>query len=141
MWSEEGAHCSQQHPATLLTCGTAALPAAQVPGAAALAGLPPVQLSRYDLHHGHLFLSAAAGGQLGLLLHCKEYPAECCERFPVHLGRCQCGSSLEFDDDAMDSRNLVWCAAAGQGRDERCLACQLPPPLHPSGVLVRAAQQ
>ena len=81
---------------------------AQVPGAAALAGLPQVQLCRYDLHHGHLFWSPAAGGQLGLLLHCKEYPAACAERFPVHLGRCQDGSSLDFDEAAMDARNLVW---------------------------------
>lgn len=84
----------------------------QVPAAVSLAGLPPVRLDRWDLHHAHLFYSASCG-QLGLLLHAKEYPAAHAERFDVHLGNCQVGSSLEFDHGAMDHRNLVWCACAG----------------------------
>lgn len=36
------------------------------------AGLPAVELSPYDLFHGHLFLNNPLG--MGLLLHCKEYP-------------------------------------------------------------------
>ncbi|KAL4452328.1 hypothetical protein ABPG75_007990 [Micractinium tetrahymenae] len=96
----------------------------QLPAAAALAGLPAVQLSRWDLHHGHLFFEPGCG-QLGLLLHAKEYPAWEAERFEVHLGHCQqCGGSggggsgggggggggspLRFDEAAMDTRNYLW---------------------------------
>lgn len=39
-----------------------------IPSAAALAGLPPISLSRFDLHHGHLFYAASCR-QLGLLMH------------------------------------------------------------------------
>lgn len=86
----------------------------QLPAAVALAGLPPVQLSRWDLHHGHLFFEPGCG-RLGLLLHAKEYPAWEAERFEVHLGHCQqCGgdggggSPLRFDEAAMDTRNYLW---------------------------------
>lgn len=86
----------------------------QLPAAAALAGLPPVQLSRWDLHHGHLFFEPGCG-RLGLLLHAKEYPSWEAERFEVHLGHCQqCGgdgdggSPLRFDEAAMDTRNYLW---------------------------------
>jgi hypothetical protein len=79
----------------------------QVPAAVALAGLPPVQLDRWDLHHAHLFYAPSCA-QLGLLLHAKEYPAEHPELFDVNLGYCQRGSVLEFDEAAMDHRNLVW---------------------------------
>lgn len=42
----------------------------QVPAAAALAGLPPIALDRFDLHHGHLFLAPSCA-QLGILFHAK----------------------------------------------------------------------
>lgn len=79
----------------------------QVPAAVVLAGLPPVHLNRWDLHHAHIFL-APSTGQLGLLLHAREFPAACAERFPVDLGHCQRGSPLEWDDAGMDHRNLLW---------------------------------
>lgn len=79
----------------------------QIPAACAVAGLPPVACSRWDLHHGHLFYSPSAR-QLGVLLHAKEYPASHPDRFDVHLGNCQAGSSLEFEEHAMDARNLLW---------------------------------
>lgn len=79
----------------------------QIPAAVALAGLPPVRLDRYDLHHGHL-LYAPSCEQLGLLLHAREYPATHAERFDVSLGNCQADSSLEFDEAGMDHRNIVW---------------------------------
>lgn len=120
-----------------------------VPSAAALAGLPPVALSRFDLHHGHLFYTPSCR-QLGLLMHgesaggsvrqllrlgcsqsrryrpqlpqlrascppltcrlpaAQEYPAAHAERFPFDLGNCQRGSTLQFDERAMDCRNLLW---------------------------------
>lgn len=42
----------------------------QIPAAAALAGLPPIALDRFDLHHGHLFFAPACR-QLGILFHAK----------------------------------------------------------------------
>jgi len=42
----------------------------QIPAAVALAGLPPIALDRYDLHHGHLFFAPACR-QLGILFHAK----------------------------------------------------------------------
>lgn len=42
----------------------------QIPAAVALAGLPPVALDRYDLHHGHLFFAPGCR-QLGILFHAK----------------------------------------------------------------------
>jgi len=30
------------------------------------------------------------------------------DSFPVHLGNCQSGSSLDFDEEAMRWRNLLW---------------------------------
>lgn len=80
----------------------------QIPSAVALAGLPPIHLNRFDLYHGHIFYAPACH-QLGLLLHAREHPAACAERFPVNLGNCQAGSPLEWDDAAMDHRNLLWC--------------------------------
>ncbi len=66
-----------------------------------------VQLNRFDLHHGHIFVGRSSG-RLGVLFHCQEYPAHHPEDFPVHLGNCQQGSSLGFDTRAMDFRNILW---------------------------------
>lgn len=63
-------------------------------------GAPPLALSRFDLHHGHLLAfparpSAAAGGVaapfsgVAFLAHAREYPAYDEKAFPVQLGFCQ----------------------------------------------------
>ena len=50
----------------------------------------------------------------------QEYPAAHAESFPVHLGFCQSGSSLDFDEEGMRWRNIVWWVAArGWGGEER----------------------
>lgn len=80
---------------------------------------PPVSLSRYDLHHAHIFLAgpepgsppdsiwapaagqagrwapagAAARPELGLLFHAAEYPQRS-EHFPYYLGFCQVSTEL-----------------------------------------------
>ena len=70
-----------------------------------------VALDRFDLFHGHLFLphSNGSGGSktLGLLFHAAEYPARCAA-FPYHLGYCQANSTLEYEERAMDLRNIVY---------------------------------
>eukprot|EP00887_Chlorella_sp_A99_P005630 scaffold1.g5630.t1 len=78
-----------------------------LPSAVHMAGLPPVELSAWDLFHGHLFFSAALG-QLGLLFHAKEYPARDPGAFPINLGYCQCGSRLAYDPRAQEARNLLF---------------------------------
>ena len=65
-----------------------------------------VNLSRWDLFHAHAFRSWR-DGKLGLLFHAKEYPQEC-EAFPYNLGFCQRGSSLRYDTQGMDFRNLLF---------------------------------
>lgn len=92
-----------------------------------------MHLSQFDLFHAHLFLvpsetdvtaalpctvvqdaaptpgrGLSAGGGLGLLFHAKEYPRYCPSTFPYSLGLCQLGSTLEVDQRAMDTRNLVY---------------------------------
>jgi hypothetical protein len=99
---------------------------ARVPPGAQAAGLPPIALSRFDLHHAHLFLAdpeeeegeeGCGGGRhrhrrLGLLFHAKEYPRADADAFPADLGRCQRGSPLAYDAAAMDWRNVVYFAGA-----------------------------
>jgi hypothetical protein len=46
--------------------------------------------------------------QLGLLFHAAEYPAFQEDAFPIHLGYCQEGSTLEWDVTRMDLRNILW---------------------------------
>lgn len=65
-----------------------------------------MQLDRFDLHHGHLFISSV--GRLGVLFHSREYPARHPTAFPVHLGYCQESSSLAFEQRAADLRNMLW---------------------------------
>jgi len=97
-----------------------------------------VELDRFDLFHSHLFLSHGGGGgskSLGLLFHAAEYPARCAA-FPYHLGYCQANSTLEYEERAMDLRNIVYyqarfpqasmCAASSADTIERSgwsLAC------------------
>jgi hypothetical protein len=70
--------------------------------------LPPqVHLNRFDLFHAHLF-EAHDAREVGLLFHASEYPAMERARFPTNLGYCQVGSSLRWEERAMDLRNLVW---------------------------------
>jgi hypothetical protein len=98
---------------------------ARVPPGAQAAGLPTISISRYDLHHAHLFLAdperegeeGCGGGRrlhhrLGLLFHAKEYPLADADAFPADLGRCQRGSPLAYDAAAMDWRNVVYFAGA-----------------------------
>ena len=65
-----------------------------------------MELSRFDLFHGHAFLSHEDSA-LGILFHAKEFPAEC-EEFPYNLGFCQDGTDLSYSDEAMAWRNYVW---------------------------------
>lgn len=95
--------------------------------------LPRVRLSRYDLFHGHLFLSSL-DKQPGILFHAMEYPAlqAAAEAavdgsadsaadaaaddgahgpsFDIHLGSCQIGSDVAFDQTRMDLRNVLFYA-------------------------------
>lgn len=55
----------------------------------------------------------------------QEYPAAHAETFPVHLGNCQTHSSVEFDDEGMRWRNIVWwVAASGWGTRLRAAGSQ-----------------
>jgi hypothetical protein len=78
-----------------------------LPGAIAAENLPKTMLSRYDLHHAHLFCNQIHG--LGLLFHSKEYiAAESGDVDVGNLGNCQIGTPLEFEREAMAWRNIVW---------------------------------
>mmetsp|Transcript_8703 Transcript_8703/g.25067 ORF Transcript_8703/g.25067 Transcript_8703/m.25067 type:complete len:202 (-) Transcript_8703:910-1515(-) len=70
------------------------------------ATLPPFELTRWDLFHGHLFIDYA-NNQMGLLFHAQEYPAYS-EEFPIVLGFCQEGSTLAYDEEKMRVRNILW---------------------------------
>jgi hypothetical protein len=78
----------------------------------AAAGLPPVRLSRWDLFHGHLF-ACHQRGALGVLFHCREYPAFDEAAFPYSLGFCQAGSELRYEAAAQDWRNVLWYQVGG----------------------------
>ena len=69
--------------------------------------LPETRLSRFDLHHAHLFASSEHG--LGLLFHAKEYFASSAD-FDIGnaLGNCQRGTPLMYDTEAMAWRNTIW---------------------------------
>ncbi|KAJ9557070.1 hypothetical protein OSB04_011684 [Centaurea solstitialis] len=66
-----------------------------------------VSLDRYDFFHGHLFI--AEDGRVGILFHAKEYPAYDKEVFPYHMGYCQAGSHVKYDE-TMNLRNILWLA-------------------------------
>ncbi|XP_058738544.1 uncharacterized protein LOC131610583 isoform X3 [Vicia villosa] len=51
-----------------------------------------VALSRFDLFHGHLFLTRDSG-RLGILFHAREFPAYNKQVFPYNMGYCQIGTS------------------------------------------------
>ena len=95
-----------------------------LPSSAALAGVPAPALTRFDLHHGHLFW-APHHRRMGLLLHAHEYPARCPDAFEHQLGFCQAGSTTRFDTAACDARNFVYF-------DSRvaCLDASPASPLH-----------
>lgn len=67
-----------------------------------------VALNRFDLFHGHLFLSIDSG-RLGILFHAREYPAYDKKMFPYNMGFCQRGSNVTYDD-SMNLRNILWLA-------------------------------
>lgn len=114
----------------------------------AIAALAPsvgfnVSLDRFDLFHGHLFL-ANETGRLGILFHAREYPAYNGETFPVHLGYCQVGSSLPYDD-SMNLRNILWLAPMPDCSSKNCtsMAGWLAPgsllvlDAHPEGIIYK----
>ena len=68
----------------------------------------PVELSRFDLFHGHLF---SARDCVGLLMHTREYPA-LGPGFDVNLGFCQAGSSVAWDASLQSLRNLLYVVPA-----------------------------
>ena len=75
-----------------------------IPHGITTAGLPETNLSRFDLHHAHLFASEYG---LGFLFHTKEYigPGD----IDIgNLGNCQEGTPLKFSQKAMAWRNIVW---------------------------------
>lgn len=66
-----------------------------------------VNLSRFDLSSAVLFLDSA-NKDCSILFRARFYPRFDEEKFPVNLGLCQEGSSVEFEQAAMDFRNFVW---------------------------------
>ncbi|CAD7703135.1 unnamed protein product [Ostreobium quekettii] len=66
-----------------------------------------VNLSRFDLHEGHLFVEDTSG-ECGMLFRARAYPKFDNDTFPVNLGFCQEGSDVEFDQHSMDLRNFLW---------------------------------
>eukprot|EP01023_Acetabularia_acetabulum_P020098 TRINITY_DN2034_c1_g1_i7.p3 TRINITY_DN2034_c1_g1~~TRINITY_DN2034_c1_g1_i7.p3 ORF type:complete len:146 (-),score=28.39 TRINITY_DN2034_c1_g1_i7:247-684(-) len=69
--------------------------------------VPKIDLTRYDLFHGHFFLDYAKTG-VGIVYHSKEYPKINENNFPYNLGYCQQGSDLQFSPYVMNHRNIVW---------------------------------
>ncbi|MCO5614454.1 hypothetical protein L7F22_068736 [Adiantum nelumboides] len=102
-----------------------------------------VLLNRFDLFHGHLFL-ANDTGRLGILFHAREYPAFNDKTFPVHLGYCQVGSPLPYND-SMNLRNILWLAPMPDCTLEKCTdkASWLAPgsllvlDAHPEGIIYK----
>lgn len=98
-----------------------------------------VSLNRYDLFHGHLFL-ATNTGRLGILFHAKEYPAYNKETFPFHLGYCQTGSFVAYDN-SMNLRNILWLAPMPDCSNRKCSSQWLAPgalvvlDAHPGGII------
>lgn len=67
-----------------------------------------ITLSRFDLFHGHLFISHD-NNRLGILFHAKEFPVYDKGDFPYNMGYCQVGSNVPYDD-SMNFRNILWLA-------------------------------
>eukprot|EP00747_Dinoflagellata_sp_TGD_P017943 gnl/TRDRNA2_/TRDRNA2_126164_c0_seq1.p1 gnl/TRDRNA2_/TRDRNA2_126164_c0~~gnl/TRDRNA2_/TRDRNA2_126164_c0_seq1.p1 ORF type:complete len:454 (+),score=32.54 gnl/TRDRNA2_/TRDRNA2_126164_c0_seq1:180-1541(+) len=81
-------------------------------------GAAEVQLTRFDLFHGHLFARPGDRG-LGILLHAAEYPARCKETFDIELGYCQRSSPLNYTASRMRWRNLLLLFPAFQPDQQR----------------------
>ncbi|XP_062189914.1 uncharacterized protein LOC133892941 [Phragmites australis] len=94
-----------------------------------------VSLSRFDLFHGHLFLSSDTG-RLGILFHAKEYPAFDKELFPYSLGYCQAESNVPYDD-SLNLRNILWLAPLPSNETKAWLAPGVLVVLdaHPDGII------
>lgn len=86
-----------------------------LPGAYEIAGLPEIELSRFCLHHAHLFF-AQKESALGFLFHSREYvvggPVA-----PGDLGYCQHGTPLRYDPPSMAWRNAVAVGGAAVAVD------------------------
>lgn len=66
------------------------------------------RLSRYDLHHAHLYYNYSTH-VLGMVFHAREYPAFDDPSFPFSLGYCQTGSDLCLaSGDEMENRTVLW---------------------------------
>ena len=63
-----------------------------------------ISLDRFDLFHGHLFVSDLG---VGLLFHASEYPA-LDDSFPFNLGYCQLNSTMQYSEPKMSWRNLIF---------------------------------
>lgn len=96
-----------------------------------------LSLTRYDLFHGHLFITRDTG-RIGILFHAKEYPAFDKEVFPYNMGYCQIGSNVTYDD-SMNLRNILWLAPLPSRSNN---AWEAPGVLvvldaHPGGIIYR----
>ena len=82
-----------------------------------------IQLSRFDLFHGHVFKNKEV---VGILFHAKEYCRFDENTFNVDLGYCQIESYVKYDPKQMEKRNIIWVASlqreggggGGEGRDD-----------------------
>ena len=82
-----------------------------------------IQLSRFDLFHGHVFKNEDV---VGILFHAKEYCRFDENTFNVDLGYCQIESYAKYDPKQMEKRNIIWVASlqrgggggGGEGRDD-----------------------
>ncbi|KAK9704505.1 hypothetical protein K7432_010148 [Basidiobolus ranarum] len=63
-----------------------------------------VELNRWDLWHGHLFLNRQT---VGILYHAMEYPGIDAS-FPYPLGWCQANSTVHWSEKTMPYRNIIW---------------------------------
>ncbi|GMN43906.1 hypothetical protein TIFTF001_013098 [Ficus carica] len=113
-----------------------------------------LSLTRYDLFHGHLFITRDTG-RIGILFylpsvflrtvqssfgrfHAKEYPAFDREVFPYNMGYCHIGSNVTYDD-SMNLRNILWLAPLPSRSNN---AWEAPGVLvvldaHPGGIIYR----
>ena len=82
-----------------------------------------IQLSRFDLFHGHVFKNEDV---VGILFHAKEYCRFDENTFNVDLGYCQIESYVKYDPKQMEKRNIIWVASlqrgggggGGEGKDD-----------------------
>ena len=69
--------------------------------------LPQTKLSRFDLHHAHLFMWERG---VGMLFHSKEYITDGDDVVVGDMGYCQRNTPLKYNKEAMAWRNTIWYA-------------------------------